>query len=601
MKKLTLLFACIIYLINNINAQTIQPIPSNVNLFNSISKERPAEFEYLSAPDYKGERIILKSPSAKSDRSQQLKLPYPIIFIHGLGSKSATWDSTTNFMDSHFGLTFGGRFDFCLNSDSNNTTANKFFYPAPSADITLFNSNLTAGDYYYVNFGVGSDGSVYPLSSDPHYVTSEQQAIVKQAAALARSIHDVLQITGRDKVILMGHSIGGLASREYLQNPVYWQPDGAHHVAKLATTGTPHGGSGSTSYGLPVSGVDEQSEAIRDLRTTYHNSNDSGVFIFGGLELQDNIAHKDDNNNISGFDFYNVDVNCNGVTGENIIGLNKKSIPIDLDYSCIVGKCLGCIVGTPGDGVVLENSAELENFYNLSVNPVFNLFYYNASAFIQIHTNLPMQNYQNMQALDEPNEYELAYHIDLDTAYTGFITVQPAGGYSYDYDDYKFSVSSNSIIYVSVNNIELNDLMAKIVDSAGNTVGSVVHSSGSANINFTQAVSAGDYYFQIYGTPATTSYLHPYSFTLTKTGVGVGQIEKKSDILIYPNPASNSLNISNIAGKTNIKLIDVLGGIVMETVGEGSITIDTSQLDGVYTLITNSSRGRKISRIIITK
>ena len=60
------------------------------------------------------------------------------------------------------------------------------------------------------------------------------------------AIYYVLQLTGRDKVILMGHSMGGLAAREYLQNPSNWQLDGQTHVAKLVTTGTPHGGSNAS-------------------------------------------------------------------------------------------------------------------------------------------------------------------------------------------------------------------------------------------------------------------------------------------------------------------------------------------------------------------
>ena len=596
MKNRFLFFACIFY-INSIG-QTIQS-PSALS---SIShKERSAVHENLSAPDLAGVKTLLKNPITIKERTQQLKLPYPIIFIHGLGSKSATWDTTTNFMDSHYGLTFGGRFDFCLNSDTNNTTTNKNFYPTPGADITLFYSTLIAGDYYYLNFGVGIDGGVYPSSSDSNYVISEQQALVKQGAALSIAIQEVLQKTGRDKVILMGHSIGGLASREYLQNSNLWQSDGHHHVAKFATTGTPHGGSNSTSYGLPINGANEQSEAIRDLRTTYHNSNDSGVYIFGGIELQDNSTHMNDNNNISGFDFFNVDVNCNGITGENIIGLNQKSIPADLDYSCIIGKCLGCVVGTPGDGVVLENSANLKNYYNLTVNPVFNIFYYNSTAFIQIHTNLPMQNYQNMQALDEPNEYVLAYHIDFDTSYIGFNTVQPAGGYAFDYDDYRFSVPSTGNVSVSINNIALTDLMAHIVDSAGNTVGSIIHSNGSSSINFIQTLNTGNYFLQIYGTPTTTSYLNPYSFILSHTPVSVEQIEKNNGLLIYPNPAGKILNISNIKRKTVLKLYNILGKLVMESVTDDDIVINTCLLEGVYMLLADDGQCRTISKIIITK
>ena len=69
---------------------------------------------------------------------------------------------------------------------------------------------------------------------------SNQAAIILQARALGRAISDVLQITGKEKVILVGHSMGGLAAREYLQNSSHGQGNTHHRVAKLMTSGTPH-------------------------------------------------------------------------------------------------------------------------------------------------------------------------------------------------------------------------------------------------------------------------------------------------------------------------------------------------------------------------
>ena len=43
-------------------------------------------------------------------------------------------------------------------------------------------------------------------------------------------------------MILIGHSMGGLCAREYIQNESLWINNN-HHVAKLITSGTPHGGS----------------------------------------------------------------------------------------------------------------------------------------------------------------------------------------------------------------------------------------------------------------------------------------------------------------------------------------------------------------------
>jgi pimeloyl-ACP methyl ester carboxylesterase len=525
-----------------------------------LPKLRPLDFEYLSAPDSTDYRTPLKMPS--SSRSQNIILPYPIIFIHGLNSNSSTWDITTDWMDSQYGLTFGGRLDYCLNFDNNYYNSNTNFYPTPNADMALFvSSAFITGDYYYLNFDIGSNGSFHPTYLTADYVTSDQSSIVKQGIALKWAIYDVLQQTGRDKVVLMGHSMGGLAAREYLQNPINWQVDGQTHVAKLVTTGTPHGGSNSTAFGFGgISGLDEQSEAVRDLRRTYYYSGDNGVFLYGGLEFQNNSTNMDDNINLSGIDFYTVDVNCNGIIGENIVGLNQKNIDGTIDYSCIIGECPNCLLDIyQGDGVVNNISANLNSYYS----GIANLYYFvNNNTSAEIHTILPQLNFQNMQGLDEPNEYPLSYKIDFDTLYTAFTSVQPVNGYQYDYDDFKFSVTSNSNIMVSVNNIGLSDLMARIVDLSFNTVGEIHYNSGSNTINFNAFLTTGDYYLEIYGTPTATSYLYPYQFIIEQSGVTTEiEYSPETEITISPNPFNThtAIYFNKNQIQSTIEIIDVLG------------------------------------------
>lgn len=471
---------------------------------------RPADYEYLSAPDSLGVRHKLRMPEQRLYKKANAQLPYPIIFIHGLIGSSITWDSTTDFMDAQYGFTFGGRMDFCLNYDGDLTKANMNFYPTTGADLALFTnpSNLNIGDYYYLNFDVGSDGSFKPSSSSSYYVKSNQSAIYKQGLALKWAIYYILKITGKDKVILMGHSMGGLTAREYLQNSNLWQSDGKHHVAKLVTTGTPHGGSNSTMFGIGLSGMDEKSDAVRDLRRSYAISGANGVYLFGGKESNSVM-----NNNIL-FNYENVDVNCNENYGDTIKGLNKKNIYTNLDYSCIIGVCSGCLTCSSCDGVVGIDYANLNNYYS---NLTQNLFYYNASGTIEIHQDLTKQNYQNMQGLDEPNYSNLAYNIGFDTTYNGFITVQSTN-YTYyptDYDWYKFSIPAKSNVRVSIGNIYLSNLWVAIIDSSNNLI-DTIQSSGKSYINFTRVLNGGKYYFVIYGTPTSTSFNNPYTFKLNK-------------------------------------------------------------------------------------
>jgi len=569
-----------------------------------LSKSRLSDFEYLSAPDSLGYRKPLKMPS--TDRTQNLKLPYPIIFIHGLNSNSSTWDATTNWMDSQYGLTYGGRFDYCLNYDADNYNSNTNFYPTANADIALFAPAFyIPGDYYYLNFDVGFNGSFHPTSQTPDYALSDQSSIVKQGIALKWAIYDVLQITGRDKVILMGHSMGGLAAREYLQNPINWQPDGQTHVAKLVTTGTPHGGSNSTAFGLGgLTGLNEQSEAIRDLRRTYYYSGDNGVYLFGGIELQNNTTNMDDNLNLSGIDFYTVDVNCNGTIGNTIVGLNQKNIYTNVDYACIIGECPNCLLDIyQGDGVVNNVCANLNNYYTNIAN-VYQFIDNNAST--EIHTSLPAQNYQNMQGLDEPNEYLLSYNIDFDTTYSAFTTMQPTGGYPFDYDDFKFTLAADGNVTININNIGLGNLMAQIVDLSFNTIGTVHNSNGSLVINFSELLTAGDYYLEIYGTPTFTSYLNPYDFVLQQTNMptAVTNLSNPDNINIYPNPFNNKTTVyfSEFQNQTKIVLTDMLGNVISTYSFSGKeFTIEKDAMTaGVYFLqVSNDKKNFTSKKIII--
>src|SRR5207302_885246 len=83
----------------------------------------------------------------------------------------------------------------------------------------------------------------------------------------------------------------------------------------------------------------------------------SGVYLYGGIESYNVMVTSG-----SLDPYYNIDVNCNNVIGENIIGLNHKSIPLDLPYTCIIGVDDITILCSNCDGVVGEAEANLNNY-----------------------------------------------------------------------------------------------------------------------------------------------------------------------------------------------------------------------------------------------
>lgn len=546
-------------------------------------KPRPAEFELY---EYRNDSIIpLKTPTQNTtSRVFESKLPYPIIFIHGLNSSSETWNDATDYYDTQYSFFFGGRFDFCLNADNNNATTNKNFFPTPGADIAAFESMVQNGDYYYVNFNVNPNGSVGTT------VLSNQSAVAKQGAAVKVVVQRVMQITGKDKVILVGHSMGGLASREYIQNSYNWQADNQHHVAKLLTLGTPHGGSNASDSGLGwFAGIQTRSEAIRDLKTTYYYSGDQGRFLFGGMEVNNSSNM---NEHLTGDDFYNYDVNCNGVIGENVQGLNQKPIDNLIDFSCVIGR----ITGGTTDGVVAEPSSNFNHYYPTLTYPAKLFYYVSGFDFIENHTELPGYPYQMMQGLDEPNVKELAYGIETNKNYIGYTTVQNPTGADNDY--FKFTVADNVNAVVNVSSIVTSSMNGTILNSAGTAVGAAQNNSGNT-LSFTRVLTPGDYFLKLTSTnPTNTNYQTPYQFNITTT-LSADDTSFES-FVFYPNPVKDILHLDNIS-LSKASVYSILGQLIEAKSFENTTSnaLDLSNLEsGIYLIVLENDSQQKTIKVI---
>lgn len=74
------------------------------------------------------------------------------------------------------------------------------------------------------------------ISAYGHNLEPVYAGIDSYADGLARRIEEIRAATGADKLVILAHSMGGLAARAYLRK------HGTRHVAKLITLGTPHQG-----------------------------------------------------------------------------------------------------------------------------------------------------------------------------------------------------------------------------------------------------------------------------------------------------------------------------------------------------------------------
>ncbi|MBK7094827.1 MAG: HYR domain-containing protein [Saprospiraceae bacterium] len=264
--------------------------------------------------------------------------PYPIIFVHGWGGDGATWYNFSDQLKSIWGdnISSGGIFEANLNVIEDYTKVrgqNNEFETVNYVDDDVklhyqnpFNITLQDKCIYAINFNVQN----YSDDSD-----SNQSSPYKQGYALGKMIKKVIQVTGKEKVILVGHSMGGICIREYLQRKeseehIWWafpnEQNTGHRVARVLTVGTPHLGSnlGQGIDNINV-GLDLHSEAVRDLRTYYTKGIPplyidylKNPYLFSGFET--NIELFDGGI----FSFYNYDVNCDGTENNFIDGINNS-------------------------------------------------------------------------------------------------------------------------------------------------------------------------------------------------------------------------------------------------------------------------------------
>lgn len=310
---------------------------------------------------------------------------YPVLYLHGWISNSDTWFSITN---PAFQNVWGARADV-FHAAANATTSenikgNDNLINTADDDIKWVfgneNNVLAPGCIYAMNLDVRveSNGDVTPfpaVGGAPGLFDADnnESAIMKQGALVGKAIQAILAANPtKKKVILVGHSMGGLAAREYLQRTVnnnatsakrWWvtpsQADG-HKVAKLLTIGTPHRGSNTMGnlsnlrqtppYQGPFTARQAQpvvveeaetptidnmlpdlaSEAVRDLRYSYDNislfSPDfPGVYLYGGKETDIPTFP---------YSYWNNDVNCDGATTMTTqVGINQDGRTVGKTYA----------------------------------------------------------------------------------------------------------------------------------------------------------------------------------------------------------------------------------------------------------------------------
>jgi pimeloyl-ACP methyl ester carboxylesterase len=507
--------------------------------------------------------IILGLLIAFGASAQTAKLPYPIIFLHGLVSSDATWDQAVAALGGSAKV-----FDVCLNHDGNTSTAS-----LTTSDITVVGwrdgtTTPSANRLYVMNY----DQTRFSASGHSTHLQSNQSAIYKQGVAVKAMIQAVLNIEGADKVILVGHSMGGLESREYLQrgydgtstgqgtNWVDQTSSQGHRVARLVTTGTPHLGSNATGTAATLAGIDEKSEACRDLR---YPSNKvvspfnamPAPYLFGGIENTYQWGPTSTANP------YNYDFNCNGSSTDAITALNSGTtyngsmpLPLNIWYTYITSNASS---GTDG----LVETARQWLYSGSTPTPA------TADTILLTinHVDEPNNILSIIRGLDEPNDTAFAYTITPGQATKGFIT--PGMNWNTtDKDVFRVMAPSNGSLSISLVGSGSGIDSLAVFTSTGE-LSRKAAGDGTTNIVISSAVAGQAYYVYVRGTATNSTYLHPYSVTATLTPTSVQQsldgLPNPFQLFQnYPNPFNPSTVISyhlSAAGNVSLKVYDMLG------------------------------------------
>lgn len=505
-----------------------------------------------------GCEIIVVTGSVNSNN----KLPYPIIFIHGLESDSDKWYDYLINVISEYKLVFGGDLKYCLNPDNDVSTSD---FDQVLLDFTN-QSILGSGDVYTINFNVDIFGNI----NDDNGL-SNQSAIFKQGVAVQKAIKKILELTGKDKVVLVGHSMGGLASRQYLQLRE-WQDDNDHHVAKLFTIDTPHGGSNAAT--ISINGIDINSEAVRDLKYDNFEFGHVGTYIDGGLENLVLDPH------------YNLDVNINGIESDFVTGINQRSFPEDIDYACSIANFNDYIIFD----FVKESSANINN--HIVYEPPFlpkdkPVFYIDGN-----HSTITDDFYGITQGLDESQDINIPYHLDLDVLYLGLTTFQNSEFTSQnDIDYYEIEIEDNGILEIIVSNVTSPVFNLSILNENQNIV------FNSRNVNHslfeTINVEAGTYYLKVDAIPVNKDHHYYIGAVHTPISPVSALFEANSNIICVNDEVSftnlSDGNPTNFAwnfegGFPNVSL-EESPTVEYRTPGKYDVTLTVNNSNSINTLV----------------
>ena len=137
----------------------------------------------------------------------------------------------------------------------------------------------------------------------------------------------------------------------------------------------------------------------------------------------------------------------------------------------------------------------------------------------------------------------------------------------------------------------------------GNTISSFPNYSSGMLTNTVQATLTGlkpntEYYFRIKGTDGTTVFYSDEVKFTTGISTGLDMSEDLHDVIIFPNPASDYLNVKSYDPIEKIEFMDINGRILMSNTNKDLLDISNYAI-GFYFVKVYTKKGSAIRKVII--
>jgi len=260
------------------------------------------------------------SGTTRSLNNQKIfKFIYPLLFVHGYGGDASSWDQVKTMLEQK-GFSFGGHFD--LHKPIFGKSLKKSLVGGQFDKLM----NLNPGDFYTISL------------SDNDGLDFKQQGYEVRLA-----VNAIKHLNSTGKVILIGHSMGGLACRSYIQYSDLYQND----VHALVTMATPHLGSFlAYAYDETVKKPEGSSDLAEKMRKSDYKFIRRYAQYLKTQGVRDNeypeYRHKLMRvaalvaGIVSGLDPSSPATKYLQPSSQELSDLNKQNIPLDIEYVNVI-------------------------------------------------------------------------------------------------------------------------------------------------------------------------------------------------------------------------------------------------------------------------